>query len=51
MARGALAEEIGSLKPEPENDLIAYGRATFDQALSGLGGVAMIDKSGEAENP
>lgn len=25
------AEEIGSLKPEPENDLIAYGGATFDQ--------------------
>jgi dihydrofolate reductase len=31
------AEEIGSLKPEPENDLIAYGGATFDQALSRLG--------------
>jgi hypothetical protein len=25
------AEEIGSLKPEPENDLIACGSATFDQ--------------------
>ena len=32
-----LAEEIGRLKREPGNDLIAYGGATFDQALSRLG--------------
>ncbi len=37
IARGDLAEEIGRLKREPGNDLIAYGGATFDQALSRLG--------------
>ncbi len=37
IARGDLAEEIGLLKREPGNDLIAYGGATFDQALSRLG--------------
>jgi dihydrofolate reductase len=37
IARGDLAEEIGRLKREPGNDLIAYGGATLDQALSRLG--------------
>jgi dihydrofolate reductase len=37
IARGGLAEEIGRLKREPGNDLIAYGGATFDQALTRLG--------------
>jgi dihydrofolate reductase len=37
VARGDLAEEIGRLKREPGNDLIAYGGATLDQALSRLG--------------
>jgi dihydrofolate reductase len=37
IARGDLAEEIGRLKREAGNDLIAYGGATFDQALSRLG--------------
>jgi dihydrofolate reductase len=37
IARGDLREEIGRLKREPGNDLIAYGGATFDQALSRLG--------------
>jgi dihydrofolate reductase len=37
IARGDLADEIGRLKREPGNDLIAYGGATFDQALSRLG--------------
>ena len=37
IARGDLGEEIGSLKREPGNDLIAYGGATLDQALSRLG--------------
>ncbi len=37
IARGNLHEEIGRLKREPGNDLIAYGGATFDQALSRLG--------------
>ena len=37
IARGDLSEEIGRLKREPGNDLIAYGGATFDQALSRLG--------------
>jgi dihydrofolate reductase len=37
IAGGDLAEEIGRLKREPGNDLIAYGGATFDQALSRLG--------------
>jgi dihydrofolate reductase len=36
IARGDLAEEIGSLKREPGNDLIAYGGARFDQALTRL---------------
>jgi dihydrofolate reductase len=31
-----LSEEIGRLKREPGNDLIAYGGATFDQALTRL---------------
>ncbi|MGH3039052.1 MAG: dihydrofolate reductase family protein [Gaiellaceae bacterium] len=37
IVRGDLSEEIGRLKREPGNDLIAYGGATFDQALSRLG--------------
>src|SRR3989475_1967180 len=37
IARGDLSEEIGRLKREPGNDLIAYGGATFDQALTRLG--------------
>jgi dihydrofolate reductase len=37
IARGDLAEEIGRLKREPGTDLIAYGGARFDQALSRLG--------------
>jgi dihydrofolate reductase len=37
IARGDLADEIGRLKREPGNDLIAYGGATLDQALSRLG--------------
>jgi dihydrofolate reductase len=37
IARGDLREEVARLKREPGNDLIAYGGATFDQALSRLG--------------
>jgi dihydrofolate reductase len=37
IASGELGEEIGRLKREPGNDLIAYGGARFDQALSRLG--------------
>ena len=37
IARGDLAEEIGRLKREPGNDLIAYGGAALDQALTRLG--------------
>jgi len=37
IASGDLAEEIGRLKREPGKDLIAYGGATLDQALSRLG--------------
>src|SRR3989442_9428442 len=37
IASGDLRDEIGRLKREPGNDLIAYGGATFDQALSRLG--------------
>lgn len=37
IARGDLAEEVGRLKSEPGNDLIAYGGARLDQALSRLG--------------
>src|SRR5438105_15113782 len=37
IARGDLRDEIGRLKREPGNDLIAYGGATLDQALSRLG--------------
>jgi dihydrofolate reductase len=37
VARGDLAEEIGRLKREPGKDMIAYGGATLDQALSRLG--------------
>ena len=37
IASGDLAEEITRLKREPGNDLIAYGGATFDQAVSRLG--------------
>jgi dihydrofolate reductase len=37
IASGDLAEEIGRLKAEPGKDLIAYGGARFDQALSRLG--------------
>ena len=34
IARGDLGDEIGRLKREPGNDLIAYGGARFAQALS-----------------
>ena len=37
IARGDLADEVGRLKSEPGNDLIAYGGARLDQALSRLG--------------
>jgi len=37
IARGDLGKEIDRLKREPGGDLIAYGGATFDQALSRLG--------------
>jgi dihydrofolate reductase len=37
IARGDLADEVERLKHEPGNDLIAYGGATFDQALTRLG--------------
>jgi dihydrofolate reductase len=38
IACGDLSEEIGRLKREPGNDLIAYGgTATLDQALLRLG--------------
>jgi dihydrofolate reductase len=37
IARGDLNDEIGRLKREPGKDLIAYGGATFDRALSRLG--------------
>lgn len=37
IAGGDLAEEVGRIKREPGNDLIAYGGATLDQALSRLG--------------
>jgi dihydrofolate reductase len=37
IARGDLAEDVGRLKREPGKDLIAYGGATLDQALSRLG--------------
>jgi dihydrofolate reductase len=37
IARGDLAEEIGRLKREPGNDLIAYGGAAFVQSLTRLG--------------
>ena len=37
IASGDLREEVMRLKREPGNDLIAYGGATFDQALSQLG--------------
>jgi dihydrofolate reductase len=37
IASGDLAEEVGRLKREPGNDLIAYGGATLDQALTRLG--------------
>jgi dihydrofolate reductase len=37
IASGDLAEEVGRLKAEPGDDLIAYGGATLDQALSRLG--------------
>jgi dihydrofolate reductase len=37
IAGGDIAEEIARLKREPGNDLIAYGGATFDQAVSRLG--------------
>src|SRR5436189_5877710 len=37
IARGDLSEEIGRLKREAGNDLIAYGGATLDQGLSRLG--------------
>jgi dihydrofolate reductase len=37
IASGDLGEEVERLKGEAGNDLIAYGGATFDQALSRLG--------------
>src|SRR5438876_3655478 len=37
IARGELAGEIGRLKRESGDDLVAYGGATLDQALSRLG--------------
>jgi len=37
IARGDLSEEIARLKRESGNDLIAYGGARLDQALSRLG--------------
>jgi dihydrofolate reductase len=37
IASGDLTEEIERLKAEPGNDLIAYGGARFDQALTRLG--------------
>ena len=37
IARGDLREEVDRLKREPGNDLIAYGGATLDQALTRLG--------------
>jgi dihydrofolate reductase len=37
IASGDLAAEVERLKREPGNDLIAYGGATLDQALSRLG--------------
>jgi dihydrofolate reductase len=37
IAGGDLAEEVAQLKSEPGNDLIAYGGATLDQALTRLG--------------
>src|SRR6266498_3768113 len=37
IASGDLAEEVDRLKREPGNDLIAYGGARLDQALSRLG--------------
>jgi dihydrofolate reductase len=37
IARGDLSEEIGHLKREPGNDLMAHGGAAFAQALSRLG--------------
>ena len=37
IASGDLGEEIERLKQEPGNDLIAYGGATLDQALTRLG--------------
>jgi dihydrofolate reductase len=37
IAGGDLSEEIGRLKSEPGKDLIAYGGARLDQALSRLG--------------
>ncbi len=37
IARGGLGEEIERLKREAGNDMIAYGGATFAQALSRLG--------------
>jgi dihydrofolate reductase len=51
IARGDLGEEIARLKREPGNDMIAYGGATFDQALSRLGLVDEIpirDPAGRA---
>jgi dihydrofolate reductase len=37
IARGDLGEEVGRLKREPGNDLIADGGASLDQALARLG--------------
>jgi dihydrofolate reductase len=37
IASGDLAEEVARLKAEPGGDLIAYGGAALDQALSRLG--------------
>jgi dihydrofolate reductase len=37
IARGDLAEEVGRLKEQPGKDLIAYGGARLDQALTRAG--------------
>src|SRR5262249_7593093 len=47
IARGGLAEEIGRLKREGGNDLIAYGGARFDQAAV----TARGDRRGPAHHP
>src|SRR5947208_12970313 len=51
IARGDLSEEIGRLKREPGNDLIAYGGARFDQALTRLGLVGRVPAHDPARPP